>query len=359
MSAYFLIFTIASFLSILNFHNFNYSKKFENIFRYFFIILLISFMGFKYYVGGDWGTYNNYYNSILDYKINFYNFSNDLLFYFLNYFIKKINLGFYLINIFSALIGILGIHLLARINNNNYWLFFLLLLPYFIFVIMMGYTRQSISIGLFFIGLSFLLKDLNQKNILIYVILIIIAFFFHKTVVILILAPIFLINRNFFTFSFISLCTFFFIFFLIFIILNDRVLDRFEYFFQNQYSSIGGFIRSFVIFFLCLCYFSFFSLFSSSYYNKKIIYFFSLFCFFISIFIIIIPSTVIIDRILLYFYFLIPVYVSILYENCKNSKNRKIIFYFTIFLGYLVIFVWFNFAENANSWVPYKIYPLL
>ena len=75
--------------------------------------------------------------------------------------------------------------------------------------------------------------------------------------------------------------------------------------------------------------------------------------------VLLIPSTVIIDRFLLYFYFLIPVSLIFLIDISKNNTNKSIILYSVITFGFIFMSLWFSYATNSFSWLPYKNYILM
>ena len=354
MYPYFLIYSLVGFFTLLEFYKFNFFINYKNFFKFTLFSILLIFMGFKYYVGGDWGTYSNYFYEVIHEGINYRDLNNDIGYYLINLFLYKLGFNFFAINIFAALISLYGIHLLAK-RSSNYFLFFLILTPYFIFIILMGYTRQSISIGLFLISISLLYKKYNLINLLFFSILIFVAFLFHKSSIILLIIPIFNIKINFLSFSILNNIIFLLISIFIFIIFNDRLIHRLEYFFDNNYSSLGGYLRSSIMLSFSIIYLVFFKLFKEKE-DNKINLIILIVIIIISSFMIILPSSVIIDRFLLYFYFIIPIFFIQIINHSKNDFIKSIILYSILVLGYLLMFLWFNFAVNSKSWVPYQSY---
>ena len=180
MIPYFFSYSLISILTILEFYKIKIYIDHKDKINLFAIIYLCLFMGFKFHVGGDWGTYKNFFNEITTYKNYYKDLNNDIGYYILNLFIYKLGFDFKILNLISSLISLLGLHFLAK-KFPSYWLFFLILTPYFLFIVLMGYTRQSIAIGLFFIALSFLFGGINKRNIYFYLFFIVIAFFFQKS----------------------------------------------------------------------------------------------------------------------------------------------------------------------------------
>ena len=164
MIPYFFSYSLISILTILEFNKIKIYLNHKDKINLFVIIYLCLFMGFKFHVGGDWGTYINYFNEIADSKLKLKDLNNDIGYYILNLLIHKLGLEFKIVNLISSVVSLLGIHFLAK-KFPRYWLFLLILTPYFLFIVLMGYTRQSIAIGLFFIALSFLFEGISKRNI--------------------------------------------------------------------------------------------------------------------------------------------------------------------------------------------------
>ena len=222
-------------------------------------------MGFKFHVGGDWGTYINYFNEIISKDKFQFKVTNDIGWQYLNYFIWKINLPFPILNLVSAIIFLIGIHFNAKLYEN-YWLFYLILLPYFIFVVGMGYTRQSISIGLLLISISYFIKGEQFKTFLISIILILLGSLFHKSVLIFIILPLLVMRKNIFQFGIIILLMYLFFILTLFLLLDGNMFRRIIYFFQVSYSSFGAYLRT-----LIYLYWQFFNLFIVNKSRKKFI----------------------------------------------------------------------------------------
>lgn len=352
---YYILFIIISSLAFIENKKSYFYIHYEFFFRITGLFIILIFMGFKYHVGGDWGSYLNTFNDIASGKKKIFGISDDIGWYFLNYFIIKLNLSFVFLNLVSAIIFLTGIHVNAKLYQN-YWLFYLILLPYFIFIVGMGYTRQTISIGLLLVSISFLLRESNYKNFIISITLILIGSLFHKSVSIFIVLPLFFMRFHLFNVGIIILSMYLLFITIFFLFLDELLFRRLAYFFQSSYSSYGSYLRTSVLFLLGIFNLFIINFFEKNILKKKYNKYFSILLVTISFLILLTPSTVIIDRILLYFHVLFASSVLTLYEYSKNQYNKFFILYFAIFLGFAFCLIWFNFAENAFSWVPYKNY---
>ena len=351
---YYLIFSIIVFVAVAEHLKTKFFIKNEKFLMYLALLSLFLFMSLKYSVGGDWGNYLNEYD--LKFKdLDLRNFSSDIGWLLLNTILSSLGLNFIFLNTVAAIIFLFGIHSHAKIYSN-YWLFFLILTPYFIFVVGMGYTRQSISIGLALIAISILLKENTIKTNLTYLSLILTGVLFHKSVGILIFLPIFNSKLTYLRVN-ITICLLFILsIFVIFFIFDRGIVNKFSYFFEVSYSSFGAYLRliflSSVAFFYLLI-ISKFKIPNNINKINKILCFYILVLFLI---LFIIPSSVVIDRLSLYFYIIFSSSVLLMYEFSKNQINKNLIIYGSIIMSFLFLFTWFNFADNAMSWLPYRIY---
>ncbi|MCK4709401.1 MAG: EpsG family protein, partial [Gammaproteobacteria bacterium] len=147
------------------------------------VVLFVSFVifvGLRHQVGGDWGVYIKHYNDVQFYSFWEYIFKWDMGYMFLNWISFQVDGGIYLVNTMSALLFLSCLIVFCRAQTLPF-LAFSVAVPYVIFVISMGYTRQSIALGFVMLGLRYL-SDGGVKRYLFYVA---IGALFHKSVVIM------------------------------------------------------------------------------------------------------------------------------------------------------------------------------
>ena len=220
----------------------------------------------------------------------------------------------------------------------------------------MGYTRQSISIGLLLMSISFLIKESNFKTFFISISLILLGTLFHKSVLIFIFLPLLVMRINIFQFGIFILLMYLLFILAFFLLLDGNMFSRIIYFFEVSYSSFGAYIRTLILFILAILTIFIVNNLEKNSLKKRYNRNFSLLLLIISFFIFLSPSTVIIDRILLYFHVLFASSILTLYGYSKNDFNRNLILNSSVFLGFAFLIIWFNFADNAFSWLPYKNY---
>lgn len=158
------------------------------------IVTLTMVVGFRYEVGGDWGSYIKYFSHAKD--LNFGSIlgngvSGDPGYIAINLFSFHLNLGISGVNTISALIFSSGLVLFCR-NLPRPWLALACAIPYLVIVVSMGYTRQSIALGLLMVGFVMLSRSRYKA----FVVWVLVAALFHKSAVLMIPIAAFSISRN-------------------------------------------------------------------------------------------------------------------------------------------------------------------
>ena len=151
------------------------------------VLITILFVGLRHRVGCDWQDYFNLYEA---FRLN-QEFGLESLFSILNWgpsylalnrLAASIGGGMYLVNLVCGVLAISGLAMFCRTLPSP-WLGWAVAFPYFTTVVCMGYTRQSVAIGLFFAGLALLKKGRIPS----YVLLIMAAGTFHVSAFFLLL----------------------------------------------------------------------------------------------------------------------------------------------------------------------------
>ena len=153
-----------------------------------FFVLLI---GYRYEVGGDWFNYMRHYDYVVGIPLKDAMYGGDPGHKFLNWLSAKWNLGVYGTNVFYGAIFMWGLIKFSR-QQTYPWLAIAVAVPYLIIVVVMGYSRQAVAIGLFLLAVTYL----DKEKFGIYVILILIAALFHKTALLLLPLGVFLYGKG-------------------------------------------------------------------------------------------------------------------------------------------------------------------
>ena len=327
-----------------------FSKK-TQIFLFIFLTFII---GLRNEVGCDWVSYIKIFDLISS-QFRFENFS---LFYriepsflALNILFSNFSWGYGLVNL---VVGMIFSFCLIKFCNNlpRPWLGLTLALPYFIVVVAMGYTRQSVAIAISILSFLLLEKGKFYKSILI----ILLGTSFHRSALIFLFAPFINIGegRRFKVFTRL-LITLPFVYYLV----DNFVIQNF-YYFQTGYlenqemSSSGSLVRIILCIVPSLIFLFNVNKFKLNSSLKRIIKGMSLLS------ILCIPplifgvSNTAVDRIALNFIPIQFIVGSYLPDTKIFNLSKFTIKIILIFTSFIVFFVWLNYATHAPCWVPYQ-----
>ncbi len=315
-------------------------------------LFLVIFIGFRFEVGCDWYQYIFNIDSFRIPFIELINSSSFLmepLYKLLAWFVATNNLGVYGLNIFSASIFSYGLVNFCK-KTNRPWLTLLVAIPYFVIVMAMGYTRQSIAMGILLIGYGKLIKKETYQ----FIYYCFTASFFHISSLITLpmLLPYLKIRKksDFFKIIFAVL-----IFSSLAIIILYPFVERFLLGYVDQvYEAEGSYLRFSLtavptVLFLFLR--------NRLHINSSELKFLNSICYLtiiLGILLFFIKSTTIIDRLLLY---IIPLQLYVIgnFSDFNLFIFSKRLTTFLIFLYcVLVQYVWLFYANHAICWVPYK-----
>jgi len=334
----FIYFEFFFFIVFALFINLKFSKKVLQLFYNIVFFVFVIFIGFRYEVGGDWEAYLYHYNNF--YEESFWNW--DIGYRFLELVSHKLSLGIYGVNVLCAILFLYGFFKFIKTFNVKLSYALLISFPYLILVVVNGYSRQGVAIGLGMAMISFFYEHKLFKSIFFYIL----AILFHKSA--LILTIVYFVNLD--IKKIILLNSIILVFFMVLyerfeILINSYLIDAM--------SSSGGIIRIMVFIFGCFLFFINYKEFKKNN-DYKIWKIFSLFSLFVLLFTIYTKATTLGNRILLYFY---PLQIVVFYRVLFYIKdiNLRFIYFFTIlFLFAVIMIVWLNFASHRFSWIPYK-----
>lgn len=354
MAAYWIVFLVASFFAVISPRKrlAPNSFYFNNSFNWpwlLWIFSLIIFIGLRWDVGGDWGSYKwtLWRVSSWDLMEVLSNPGVDPGFGFLQWLSGEhaFNWGYHGLNTLSATIFLYGFAKFCLALPRPY-LALVVAIPYLINVVAMGYMRQSIAISIAMLGILALFRQENLK----FVLLIFLAATFHKSSILLFPLAIFVSTKNkiLITFGVILLIA---VGYLAFV---ESEIDRFmRYYIGQGYSSGGGAVRVAMLIPPATIFILFKDRFDISNIQKNLWLVFSYTAFPLFLAVIFLDISTTIDRIALY---ALPLQLVVFsYLPDLLSKKSKLIGVSLIILYYAtVMFVWLNYANHASSWVPYS-----
>ncbi len=357
MTLYWVLFSSASTLALISqnriFSDLNRLKLYKlNSLWWGLIIVLTLIIGLRHEVGGDWSGYLNIF-----YLIDSDEFSSsdislmmDPGYLYLNLISSYFGLGVYGVNFIAAFIFALGLSIFCR-QLPRPLLALAVAIPYLTIVVAMGYSRQSLALGLGMIAYSCLRNDQVWK----FIILILFAATFHKTAIALI--PLVLASQST---NRIAVIAWLIILtpILYFLFLSNAMAFLLEHYVlnvQEGFQSQGALIRvgmnlvPAVIFLLYSARFSF----NKSDANLLKLFSWATFACLLGLFLT--DASAAIDRLALYILPLQLLVFSYLPDAFTNDyTSRKLIVIGIIFYYSAVLFVWLNFGVHSQEWLPYS-----
>lgn len=334
-----------------------------------FSMLLVSilFIGLRYDQGCDWDTYLTIHESIVSdhtlhnledlwsttlYLLSPTNlltwlrgFANDPALIVLSLISSKLGLGAYGVNVVCASIVVFCLSAFCR-RTLDPWLAWGIATPYFLIVVSMGYTRQSVAIALF----AYSIKFLTSRRILAFVSICLFAALFHKSILaILLLSLIYFAKERTKVRSTVIWLT---SFVLLAAMVAPSLLDHYFSYLEGRWHSKGAYIRSAMNLVPALIFLRLEHLFpisDSEKYLWKVLSYSSIVLFFM-VFI----ETTPVDRMGLY---LIPIQIFVLscVPQVIAARPWSAVVSALIFFVYAtVMVVWFSGSLNARCWLPYQ-----
>jgi hypothetical protein len=319
-------------------------------FRLFYLIgaiATIAMIGLRYRVGADWWNYLSMLRSVHDISLASAMRRGDPGYQFLNWMVINSGGDIWMVNLAAAAVFCWGLYRLCSIQPSP-WLAFAIAIPYLVVVVAMGYTRQSMALGVLMAGLARQTRGASIVNFALYVAG---AALFHKTAVIVF--PIVAISSrgsklvNFLILIFTS-------YFLYNYFLSDTMDVLVENYLDRGYDSQGAGVRIAMNMVPAILFWIFRGKLGFDEMEFKIWRNFALASVAFAFLLFVLSSSTAVDRMALY---MMPLQIPILTRVALLGESR--IPGTTAVLAYLfsVQFVWLNFAAHATYWVPYMLYP--
>jgi hypothetical protein len=314
------------------------------------LFILTLLIGYRFEVGGDWGSYLRHLGEAR-YDTGFSAISRgDPAYRLLNLLAVRQGWNISGVNLISGFLFSIGLIIFCR-GLPRPWLALTIAIPYLVIVVAMGYTRQSIALGLSMLGLVALMRKENRM----FVIWIILAATFHKSAVLLLpIAALAATHNKYWTslwIGVVSLVAYY-------IFLDPSVDSLYMNYVEAQYQSQGAIIRASMNLVPAVLYLSLSKRFLMQYAEARLWRWFSILSIVLFFAAIAMPTTTAVDRIALYMLPLQLVIFSYLPDvlGKRGGQNNGLV---CLILAYYacVLFVWLNFASHSNYWIPYRFYP--
>tara|TARA_B110000003_G_scaffold275033_1_gene316484 strand:- start:5947 stop:7083 length:1137 start_codon:yes stop_codon:yes gene_type:complete len=352
-------------------------KKFSKFFEIFAILLFIFIAGFRYEVGGDWDNYIIQFDgfSTIGFPSVAIFTSSDPVYIILNVISYKLGFGFVGVNVMCSAIFFLSFYLYIKKYENT--IIGLVSTFLFIFVILsLGFTRQCLAIGFIFLFLN----ACYIRNFLFQFIFVILALASHKSSLIFFLFYIisvilnelpFLYNNKKklflrFKYQIIISIIFILVLFMIFLIRDlERLLgvylslNREIHIDVHQSRTSPGVIYKFTF----ILFFSFLYLIfrkNMNFINKYERYIFDTYLIFsLSLLPLVGYLSLFVDRAIIYCYPFVALIICKYVQTKVKEKFKLIFFLICSLISLLILYIWMEFANHSQYWIPYKNYLFL
>lgn len=312
-------------------------------------LVLVLLVGWRHEVGGDWQNYLDNFNFHTRLGLVDSLTGTDPGYLFLEWIARQMGWGIYGVNLLGAILFAWGLVDFA-LKLPRPWLAIAVSIPYLVIVVAMGYSRQSIALGLMMLGLS----ALNRGRTIPFLICILVAATFHSSAVLMIPIAAMAATKNRFWMIISAAAAFY----LGYATLLSNTVERFQAnYIDAQYNSQGAFVRLVLNLIPALIFLYYRDKLDKFYLNKKLWASLSLCSILLLISFFIVPSSTAIDRIALYMIPLQLIVASYLPSIVKDGKRQIETVVMVLFYYGLIEFVWLNFAVHATGWVPYSFLP--
>ena len=308
------------------------------------IVLMTLMVGTRFDVGGDWRSYQFMFGFVEHMSFERALKYGDPGYQALNWIVQQWKGEIWWVNLFSAAIFAWGLTRLCQ-NQPLPLLAVLVAVPYLIIVVAMGYTRQSIAIGILMAGLASLGRGGSVVRFAIYVAA---AALFHKTAVMVLPLVIFACERNRLL-NVIAGAAAFFLFFDLF--LADSTDQFVKNYIDSRYASQGAWIRVMLVLVPAAILLAKRGQLGLAAQEENVWRYIAITACAMPLILIATPSSTAVDRMALY---LLPLQIVVLSRVHLLFRKPGTGVMAIIFYSFLVQFVWLNFAQHAKLWIPYR-----
>lgn len=310
---------------------------------------LATFVGLRYQVGGDWGTYLGYLARVTGIPLYEALEFKDPGYQALNWVSVWLGLDVWFVNTAAAGVFTYGLIRFIRILPDPR-IALAVSIPYMVIVMAMGYTRQAMAFGFVLAALPYLI----QRQVLRFIILVGIAATFHKSAVILVpLAALASTKNRVWAGAWVGAVGLT----LFAVLLQEHVDTLYRTYVTSDYSdaSQGGPIRVAMNALPAATFLLLRKRFNMSSEERALWFWISGLC--LACLPLLVISATAVDRVALYFMPIQLVVASYLPEFF-SPKDRVFSRIAILGLYGAVLFVWLNYATHSAAWLPYQFWPM-
>jgi hypothetical protein len=309
-------------------------------------------VGWRYEVGGDWTTYIKIFRDTTRWDLATALEFGDPGYQLLNWYAADLGLSIYSVNFVSGLIFAAGLVVFCR-SLPRPWLALAVAVPYLVIVVAMGYTRQSVALGLAMLGLV----ALGRRRLRYFILFTVLAATFHKSAVLLLPIAALAATRNRLAAALwvgvITAGAYY-------LLLEDAAESLYTNYVLAGYESQGALIRLVMNALPAVILIVFHRRFEFVRSEQRLWMWFSIISLVLLAVYFVSPSSTAVDRVALYMLPLQLVVFSHLPDvlGRRGGRNDAVVAGVVVYYA-AVLFVWLNYAGHAFAWVPYQFYPLV
>lgn len=307
-------------------------------------------IGFRYHVGGDWGSYEEIFAWSGTLKLKDALTLGDPAYTVLNWFTNWLGYDVWFVNFVCGLIFAWGLIRFAR-RQANPWLAIVVAIPYLVIVVAMGYSRQGVAIGIIMAGLAVL----DRTSLMRFAIYIFFAAAFHKSaIVVLPLVALSAVRHRIVMIGLLAMLAVLLYYFFIQASFDRMVTNYVE----AEYNSQGAAIRVSMNLLPAAIFLLYPQRFNLPEQQRKLWRNFSIAALISLALLFYLESSTAVDRLALY---LIPLQLAVLsaVPEAFGTKGKPNGQYIALVIAYsaAIQFVWLNYAAHADDWIPYRLFP--
>lgn len=311
----------------------------------------VAMIGFRYEVGGDWSAYDFIFEEIR--YMGFWEAMSyqEPAYAALNWFAQRLDIEIWAVNLVCGAIFTAGLVSFARTQPNP-WLAVLVAVPFLVIGVAMGYSRQGVAIGCLMFGLTAISNNSFRK----FVFWIMLAAMFHRTAIVMLPIVGLSYTRNRIQSVSLAIAGVAVAYFA----MIAPALDRYTVgYIDFVYESEGAIVRLAMNLVPASLFLFLGNRFGVEGAEKATWRSFALLAFGCIVANIFVASSVITDRLALY---VIPLQIFVFsrlpHALGHRGKPSGIIVILLVAYSAIVQFVWLNYANHAQYWLPYRLYPL-
>lgn len=313
--------------------------------------VVVAMIGLRYQVGGDWEVYLYIFDQNQLLSFGAVVAQDDPGYNTLNWLASELGAEIWLSNLVCAILFCWGLVVFCK-EQPNPWLAVVVAVPYLVIVVAMGYARQGVAIGLIMAAII----AWDKGRLIRFGLYVLLAATFHKTAVLVLPLIAFSTTRHRLITAVGGLI---FAFILYRSFLAESVTRLMVNYVDTAYSSEGAAIRVSMNIVPALLYLRYQRLFDITEDQRRMWRYMSFAALGTLALLLVLASSTVVDRLALY---LIPLQLFVFSRlptvfGRDGRPNSQITM---VLIGYaaLLQFVWLNFANHAEWWLPYQLWPL-